>query len=124
MLKLIPWEGAAELLQSQAFTVHTETVPLEEAQDRVLAEEIRAAFPMPPFDKSPFDGFAFRAEETPGTLKIEGEAAAGCRILKPLAPGTAMRIFTGAPVPKGANASDRTATSSALEKNIRPESPC
>ena len=43
MLKLIPWEGAAELLQSQAFTVHTETVPLEEAQDRVLAEEIRAA---------------------------------------------------------------------------------
>jgi len=104
MLKLIPWEGAAELLQSQAFTVHTETVPLEEAQDRVLAEEIRAAFPMPPFDKSPFDGFAFRAEETPGTLKIEGEAAAGCRILEPLAPGTAMRIFTGAPVPEGANA--------------------
>ena len=104
MLKLIPWEGAAELLQSQAFTVHTETVPLEEAHDRVLAEEIRAAFPMPPFDKSPFDGFAFRAEETPGTLKIEGEAAAGCRILEPLAPGTAMRIFTGAPVPEGANA--------------------
>ncbi len=104
MLKLIPWEQAAMLLESQPLSAKKETVPLEEAQDRILAEEIRAAFPMPPFDKSPFDGFAFRAEDVPGELTIHGESAAGCRCLEPLLPGTAMRIFTGAPVPEGANA--------------------
>ncbi len=102
MLKLIPWEQAATLLESQPLSAKKETVPLEEAEDRILAEEIRAAFPMPPFDKSPFDGFAFRAEDVPGELTIHGESAAGCRCLEPLLPGTAMRIFTGAPVPEGA----------------------
>ena len=104
MLKLVSWEQATAVLAGQPFRPKTETVPLEEAEDRVLAEEIRAAFPMPPFEKSPFDGYAFRAEEVPGTLKIRGEAAAGCRNLDPLPPGTATRIFTGAPVPEGANA--------------------
>ncbi len=104
MLKLIPWEQAATLLESQPLSAKKETVPLEEAEDRILAEEIRAAFPMPPFDKSPFDGFAFRAEDVPGELTIRGESSAGCRSLEPLLPGTAMRIFTGAPVPEGANA--------------------
>ena len=45
-----------------------------------------------------------RAEDVPGELAIRGESAAGCRSLEPLLPGTAMRIFTGAPVPEGANA--------------------
>ena len=103
MLKNIGYEQAIELLSSQRVSRKMETVPLEDALGRVLAEDIFAAFPMPPFDKSPFDGFAFRAGDLPGTLAICGEAVTGCEALEPLAPRTAMRIYTGAPVPAGAD---------------------
>ncbi|MBQ9661916.1 MAG: molybdopterin molybdotransferase MoeA [Oscillospiraceae bacterium] len=103
MLKLISFEQAAEILEAQPVSRKKEYVAIEDALGRVLAENMTAAFPMPPFDKSPFDGFAFRAEDTPGELKIRGESAAGSKELEPLLPGTAMRIFTGAPVPDGAD---------------------
>ena len=104
MLKNISFDEAAELMALQPALPRKEYVSLEEALWRTLAEDVRAAFPMPPFDKSPFDGYAFRASDVPGTLTVRGESAAGCRELWPLLPGTAMRIFTGAPVPEGADA--------------------
>ena len=103
MLKNISYEQATELLAAQPAELRKTEVPLEEALWQILAEDIRAGFAMPPFDKSPFDGFAFRAVDVPGRLTVHGEAAAGCCELEPLLPGTAMRIFTGAPIPEGAD---------------------
>ena len=103
MKKHISYEAAAKILLSQPATPRETEVDIEEALWRILARDIRAGFPMPPFDKSPFDGFALNAEETPGTLTIRGETPAGCADPEALLPGTAMRIFTGAPIPEGAN---------------------
>lgn len=104
MRKLISYETATEILAEQTVKRKKTETDIEQSLWQILAEDITAAFPMPPFDKSPFDGFAFRAEETPGTLKIHGECAAGCQNPEPLNPGTAVRIFTGAPIPEGADA--------------------
>ena len=104
MRKNITYEEATELLASQPAELRKREVPIEDALWQILAEDVRAGFAMPPFDKSPFDGYAFRAEDVPGTLTVHGEAAAGCLELEPLLPGTAMRIFTGAPIPEGADA--------------------
>ena len=79
MLKNISFDEAAELMALQPALPRKESVSLEEALWRTLAEDVRAAFPMPPFDKSPFDGYAFRASDVPGTLTVRGESAAGCR---------------------------------------------
>lgn len=85
-----------------------EGVPLEEAPGRVLAEPVYAAGDVPPFDRSPFDGYAFRAADTQGdlpvTLTILEEVPAGSMWEKPVTPGTATKILTGAPVPPGADA--------------------
>lgn len=104
MLKRIDYTQARDILLSQPAAHFPEWVPLETALDRVLARNIYATLPVPSFDKSPFDGFAFRAADVPGTLAIAGEASAGVEELSPLRPGTAMRIFTGAPIPEGADA--------------------
>lgn len=104
MLKRIDYTQARYILLSQPAAHFPEWVPLETALDRVLARNIYATLPVPSFDKSPFDGFAFRAADVPGTLAIAGEASAGVEELSPLRPGTAMRIFTGAPIPEGADA--------------------
>ena len=104
MQKMITLEQATELMASQPAAPERTELPIEEALHQFLAENISAAFPVPPFDKSPFDGYAVRAEELPGTLTVCGESAAGCKELQPLKRGTAMRIFTGAPIPAGADA--------------------
>ena len=103
MWKNISFEQATKFMAEQSAECQINRVPIEDALWQIVAEDIRADFAMPPFDKSPFDGFTFRAEDVPGTLKVQGEAAAGCLDLKPLLPGTAMRIFTGAPIPEGAD---------------------
>lgn len=103
MLNHIELDTATEIMRQLDAHPQKETVPLENALDRILAEDIYAAFPMPPFDKSPFDGFALRSEDTPGTLLVTDEVAAGDEKVPKLSPQTAIRIFTGAPVPEGAN---------------------
>lgn len=104
MLKGVEYTQARDILLSLPVRPRTERLPLRGALGRVLAEDVSADFPVPPFDKSPFDGFAFRACDVPGTLEVGGESGAGTRELPPLAPGAAIRIFTGAPVPEGADA--------------------
>jgi molybdopterin molybdotransferase len=77
-----------------------ERVRLEAAYGRTLAETITAARDQPPFDASAMDGWAVAG---PGTVfAIVGESAAGHGYPAPLKPGQAVRIFTGAPVPAGA----------------------
>jgi len=83
-----------------------EDVPLDDAQGRVLAEDLRALLTQPPFDASAMDGYAVRGEDVatlPATLRLIGEAAAGARFGREVGRGEAVRIFTGAPVPEGAD---------------------
>ncbi|MFP7672791.1 gephyrin-like molybdotransferase Glp [Marivita sp. S0852] len=80
----------------------TETVPLLEAHGRVLADDVAATRDQPPFDGSAMDGYAV-AQATPGQrLQVIGESAAGHGFAGAVGPGQAVRIFTGAPVPSGA----------------------
>lgn len=84
--------------------IGTESVPLEEARGRVLAEPVRADRDLPPTARSVRDGFAVRAADTPGKLCVIGEVRAGQSADKPIEPDTAIEIMTGAPMPEGADA--------------------
>lgn len=99
----IPPFTARDMLLGIPVEPKSETVSLDEALDRVLADDAYAFFPMPPFNKSPFDGYAFRACDTPGALRIVRRIAAGDEAGAALEKGEAVRIFTGAPVPGGAD---------------------
>ena len=81
-----------------------ESVALECAAGRVLAEGIRADRDFPALARSVRDGFALRAQDVPGTLRVIGEVRAGDRFAGVLAAGQAVEIMTGAPVPRGADA--------------------
>ena len=83
-----------------------EQVSLAAATGRVLATDVAANRTQPPFDVSAMDGYAVRAQDVatlPTTLKVVGAVAAGSMFDRSLAKGEAVRIFTGAPVPKGAS---------------------
>jgi len=88
-----------------------ETVPFARAAGRVLAEDLLAETPVPPFIQSAMDGFAVRAADTrdaltdhPIALRILGTVGAGHLAPWRLTAGTAVRIMTGAPIPEGADA--------------------
>jgi molybdopterin molybdotransferase len=81
-----------------------ELVALECAAGRVLAEEIRADRDFPPLARSVRDGFAVRAADVPGSLRVIGEVRAGDRFDGVVGTGEAVEIMTGAPVPRGADA--------------------
>ena len=99
MLTHITPEQAINLILTQPAAPKTERVSLSDALDRVLAEDITARITLPSFDKSPFDGYACRAADLPGTLRVVGTLFAGIETLPSLAPGECVRIFAGAPVP-------------------------
>jgi len=80
-----------------------ETIPLSDAHCRILAAEIVAPIAVPGADNSAVDGYAFRHADLAGPLKIVGTAAAGRPYAKPVGPGEAVRIFTGAVIPQGAD---------------------
>ncbi len=85
----------------------TEPVPVAAALDRITASPVESPIDLPPFRNSQMDGFAVRAADiadVPVELPIAGEVAAGPGVPQPLAPGTAVRIMTGAPLPDGADA--------------------
>jgi molybdopterin molybdotransferase len=80
---------------------------LADAYGAVAAQDVTARWPLPPFDNSAMDGYAVRAAEVTGaplTLPVDGEIAAGDTSGRALAPGTCIRIMTGAPLPAGADA--------------------
>ena len=83
-----------------------ERVKLEQARGRVLAEDIAAHLTQPPFDAAAMDGYAVRAADVavlPATLRLIGDALAGRGFDGEVKQGEGVRIFTGAPVPKGAD---------------------
>jgi molybdopterin molybdotransferase len=84
-----------------------ETVALGEADGRVLARDISAPVPLPPFTNSAVDGYAVRSVDLPQgkeqAFPVTGRVQAGSSAQAPIKPGHAMRIFTGAPMPDGAD---------------------
>ena len=107
-MSLLPVEEAlARLLANAEPVQQTEQVPLMEANGRVLAAPVVAGLTQPPFNSSAMDGYAVIAAdiaETGQRLKVIGESAAGHGFPGKLNRGEAVRIFTGAPVPEGADA--------------------
>lgn len=79
-------------------------IALEDAAGRVLAEAVRADRDYPPVRRSARDGFAVRAADLPGELRVIGEVRAGESFAGEVGPGQAVEIMTGAPVPRGADA--------------------
>src|SRR5262249_8217012 len=89
----------------------SERVPLAEAHRRILSERIVSPWDLPPFDNSAVDGYAVRAKdvavataELPKSLRLRGKVAAGESFEGSLESGECVRIFTGSPLPAGADA--------------------
>lgn len=91
--------------------VGKERIPLADCFSRILGETVTASELVPPFDRSPYDGYALRSEDVkpaspahPVTLRILEEIPAGSISHGPVTAGTAVKILTGAPIPEGADA--------------------
>lgn len=97
-------EHAAHVAALLAFEPRVETVALADALGRVTFAAVPSPVDLPLFRNSQMDGFAVRAADVPGALPIAGEIAARPGDPAPLAPGTAIRIMTGAVMPEGADA--------------------
>ena len=95
---------AQRLILGGVTPLPAEVVSLEGAAGRVLAEPARAVVDLPPFPSSAMDGYAVRAADTPGQLRVAGRIAAGEPATVALVPGEAMEISTGGVVPEGADA--------------------
>ena len=104
MADLLSIAEAQRLVLEHARPLPTETVALEDAARRVLAEPARAEIDLPPFPSSAMDGYAVRGADTPGRLRVEARIAAGKPAVGALEPGQAMGIATGGVVPAGADA--------------------
>ncbi|TRB01005.1 MULTISPECIES: gephyrin-like molybdotransferase Glp [Rhizobium/Agrobacterium group] len=107
MKPLLPVDDATRrLLEAAVPVTDSETLPLAECDGRVLSADLAARLTQPPFDASAMDGYALRsvdASEIGSVLTVIGQAAAGHAFTGTLGEGEAVRIFTGAPVPEGAD---------------------
>jgi molybdenum cofactor synthesis domain-containing protein len=104
---MITVDEALKIVIDQVEPAGAETVPLKQAHHRILAENIIADIALPPFDRARMDGYALRSEDVqtaPVTLRVIGEIAAGASFDGQVSSGEAVKIFTGAPVPEGADA--------------------
>ena len=109
--ELIPLSEALAIVKENQKIMKTEIISLEDSYLRVLAKEIYSLHDSPPFDKSAMDGYAVKAEDTFGAssnviknFKIIDQIGAGDFSKKEVGEGEAIKIATGAPIPKGANA--------------------
>jgi molybdopterin molybdotransferase len=136
-MSLLPVEQAfARLMEmAEAATIHEhESVPLAAAQGRVLAEDMVSSLDLPPWPNSAMDGYALRLSDWAGEpLRVSQRIFAG-QAPEPLEPGTCARIFTGAPVPQGADCVEMQENAEVLDdqrvrftealspgQNIRPQ---
>ena len=104
-------EALGRIRKSTKPIKRTESVPIEKALNRVLADNIVANMSVPPFDRAAMDGYAVKAEETfgasslrPKTLKLTEILHAGAPSKRVLGKGECVQIATGSPIPKGADA--------------------
>lgn len=100
---MISVKEAKQLILDAALTKKSERVALQYAYGQVTARDIRATVDIPNFHQSSMDGYAFKYEDKDSLLTIIGEMAAGTSTQLVLNKGEATRIFTGAPLPEGAD---------------------
>lgn len=103
---MISVSEAIRIVCEQTFKLPSETVSLEHARGRFLAQDVVADSDLPPFDRSQMDGYAVLAGDVhnvPVKLRVVGESAAGRGWHQKMQAGEAVRIMTGAPVPQGAD---------------------
>lgn len=110
MKKFIALEEALEILNKNTKALKSEVVSIKDSLKRVLYGDVKSKINNPPFNKSVFDGYAFKSEDSKGTskenpieLKIVDEIFAGDFSEREIKSGEAIRIMTGAPIPVGAD---------------------
>ncbi|EGT0694771.1 molybdopterin molybdotransferase MoeA [Clostridium perfringens] len=110
MKKFIALEEALEILNKNTKVLKSEVVSIKDSLKRVLYGDVKSKINNPPFNKSVFDGYAFKSEDSKGTskenpveLKIVDEIFAGDFSEIEIKSGEAIRIMTGAPIPVGAD---------------------
>lgn len=110
MQKFIALEEALEILNKNTKALKSEVVSIKDSLKRVLYGDVKSKINNPPFNKSVFDGYAFKSEDSKGTskenpieLKIVDEIFAGDFSEREIKSGEAIRIMTGAPIPVGAD---------------------
>jgi molybdopterin molybdotransferase len=108
---MISVEEALERILAYVSTLEAEAKPILDALGQVLAQDAVSGMDIPPLDNTSMDGYAVRAADTAGAtegapvqLRVAGELAAGYVFDGEVTPGTAVRIMTGAPIPRGADA--------------------
>ena len=95
-------EAQAQILDA-IMPLAPRTFALQDARGLVLADDVVASEPVPPFANTGMDGYAVRAADTPGRLRVVDDLPAGRAPSTPVGPGEAIRIMTGAPIPPGAD---------------------
>ncbi|HEY8910123.1 MAG TPA: gephyrin-like molybdotransferase Glp [Desulfosporosinus sp.] len=106
MKMMIELETALELVLTRIHPVEKESVSIVDAYHRVLARDVTSQIAMPPFARSPLDGYAYLAtasDSKPLQLQVVSEIPAGTFSEREIVTGEAAKIFTGAPIPPGAN---------------------
>lgn len=110
MKKFIALEEALEILNKNTKALKSEVVSIKDSLKRVLYGDVKSKINNPPFNKSVFDGYAFKSEDSKGTskenpveLKIVDEIFAGDFSEREIKSGETVRIMTGAPIPLGAD---------------------
>ena len=107
MKPLLPVDEATRrLLEAAVPVADSETLPLADCDGRILVADLAARLTQPPFDASAMDGYALSSADAPeigSVLTVIGQAAAGHAFTGTVGQGEAVRIFTGAPVPTGAD---------------------
>jgi molybdopterin molybdotransferase len=107
---VIDFDDALKAVLKSVRPLPAETIPLDEADGRVLFADIRVRLDLPRFDQSAMDGYAVcvadtkRATRKPVALRLTGEMPAGCSRRLPLRSGCAVKVFTGSMLPRGAGA--------------------
>ncbi len=100
----ISWTEAQQRVLANTPLLSEELVPVELAGGRMLSRSLDSPVDMPPFDNSAMDGYALAwSDPLPSSWKVIGEIPAGSWPTQTVGPGQAMRIFTGAPIPPGAD---------------------
>ena len=103
METMIHVQRAHDLIAERINPLEPVSVPLSDATGLVLAEDVFSNYDIPAYSQSSLDGYAFAFEEGKLTYVLDGEMAAGSNQQFQLKPGAAIRIFTGAAVPQGAD---------------------
>jgi molybdopterin molybdotransferase len=101
---LLTFDWAQALVLERARPLPAEQVAVAASAGRVAAEDVAALVDLPPFPSSAMDGYAVRAADLPGTLRVVGESAAGDPFVGQVGAGEAVAISTGGVVPDGSDA--------------------